>query len=247
MLMTALSLRLAVLSTALPLMLPAQQAPQILHLTYVKVQPGMAMDYREMQQTVMAASKKDGTPWRDVWSTNVFGEPMFVTVFPVGKMERYDTPNPVRKMLDDTEYARYLQRMGRIVANSANVLVRTRPDLSIQSGAAEATRAVITTIDVVPGKQAEFEAFVKSDLKPTWQKAGMKDVWVHQTLMGGSQTEYTIVGLFSKWAEMNDGSPLERSLGMEGMLKLRAKGYGIVNRISNMAAMKIPELSYAQQ
>lgn len=242
---TNLTLRLAITLAASALLLPAQQQPQILHITYVKVQPGMGSEWREMQQTVIAANKKAGTPWRDVWSTNVFGEPTFVTIFPVGKMERYDSPNPVRKMMNDTDYARFVQKMGRIVGESRNVLVRTRPDLSIESGNSKSTRAVVTTIDVVPGKQAEFEAFVKADLKPAWQKAGLKDVWVHQTMMGGSLTEYTIVGLFDKWAEMNDGSPLERSLGMEGMMKLRAKSYGLVNSISNMAAFRIADLSYA--
>ena len=244
MTMNHLTRRLAITLAATAFLLPAQQS-EMLHITYVKVQPGMGNDWREMQQTSIAAYKKEGTPWREVWSTNVFGEPMFVTVFPVGKMERYDTPNPVRKMMNDTDYTRYVQKMGRIVAESRNVLVRTRPDLSIQSGANKPARAVVTTVDVVPGKQAEFEAFVKSELKPAWQKASLKDVWVQQTVMGGSGTEYTIIGLFDKWAEMNEGTAMERALGPEGLQKLRAKAYGIVGSIRNMTASHIDALSYA--
>jgi hypothetical protein len=238
-------LRLAILPAVFVLLLPAQE-PQLLHLVMTKLQPGAAGEYREMQAKVNEAYKKDSVPWRQVWSTSVFGEPQYVAVFPVGKMERYETPNPVRKMLNDTDYAHYSQQMSRLVASSRSVLVTTRPDLSIASENRKPKRAVVTVLIAEPGKQAAVEAVILSDLKPAWQKAGMKDVWVHQTILGGPVTEYTIVALIDNWAEMDSGGPMVRALGREGWDKIRQKVAGLATSIENSVMAHQPELSYMQ-
>lgn len=247
MCMTALIARLAISAAASVLLLPAQQQPELQHLIFTKLHPGMAAEYREMQATVNAAYKKEGTPWRHVWSTSVFGEPGYVVAFPVGKMERYDTPNPMRKMMNDMEYANYLQKMSRIVASSHNVLIRTRPDLGLSSGRTKPVRALVTTIVVEPGKNMEFEAFIRNDIKPAWQKAGMKDVWVDQLVMGGASTEYTFLYLFDKWSEMEGGSPMERALGREAWDKIRSKIAGLATSVKTEVAQFHPDLSYQAQ
>jgi hypothetical protein len=244
--MTALIARLAISGAAFVLLLPGQQ-PELQHLVFTKLHPGMAAEYREMQSALNAAYKKEGTPWRHVWSTSVFGEPGYVAAFPVGKMERYDTPNPMRKMLNDTDYANYVQKMSRVVASSHSVLIRTRPDLGISSGRTKPVRALVTTIVVEPGKHAEFEAFVRNDIRPAWQKAGMKDVWVDQTIMGGTSTEYTFLYLFDKWSEMEGGSPMERSLGREAWDKIRSRIAGLATSVKTEVAQFHPELSYQAQ
>lgn len=243
---TALIARLALSAAAFVMLLPAQQ-PELQHVIFTKVQPGMAAEYREMQAVFNAAYKKEGTPYRAVWSTAVFGEPGWVSVFPVGKMERYDTPNPMRKMMNDTEYANYQQKMGRIVASSHSVLVRTRPDLGLSSGRTKPVRALVTTIVVTPGKNQEFEAFIKNDVRPAWQKAGMKDVWADQTIMGGVSTEYTFLYLFDKWSEMEGGSPMERALGREAWDKIRSRIAGLATSVRTDVANYHADLSYQAQ
>lgn len=245
--MTALIARLAVSAAAFVLVLPAQQQPELQHLIFTKLQPGMATEFREMQAVINAAYKKDGTPWRHVWSTAIFGEQGYVVAFPVGKMERYDTPNPMRKMMNDMEYAAYQQKMSRIVAGSHSVLIRTRPDLGISSGRTKPMRALVTTIIVEPGKFVEFEAFVRNDIKPAWQKAGMKDVWVDQVIMGSSATEYTFLYLFDKWSEMEGGTPMERALGREAWDKVRSKIAGLATSVKTEVAQFHPDLSYQAQ
>lgn len=245
--MTALIARLALSAAAFVLLLPAQQQPELQHVIFTKLHPGMASEFREMQAVYNAAYKKEGTPWRHVWSTSVFGEPGYVVAFPVGKMERYDTPSPVRKMMNDMEFASHQQKMSRIVASSHSVLVRTRPDLGLSSGRTKAVRALVTTIVVTPGKNQEFEAFIKNDVKPAWQKAGMKDVWADQTVMGGVSTEYTFLYLFDKWSEMEGGSPMERALGREAWDKIRGKIAGLATSVRTDVAQLHADLSYQPQ
>lgn len=244
--MTALVARLALSAAAFVLLLPAQQ-PELQHVTFVKLHPGMMAEYREMQATLNAAYKKDGVPYRAVWSTIVFGEPAFVTVFPVGKMERYESPNPVRKSMNDMEYANFLQKSRRIVASSQSVLARTRPDLGLSSGRTKPARALVTTIVVTPGKNQEFEAFIRNEVRPAWQKAGMKDVWADQTIMGGVSTEYTFLYLFDKWSEMEGGSPMERALGREAWDKIRARIAGLATSVRTDVAQYHADLSYQPQ
>lgn len=246
---TVLSLRLALAAAAFALLLPAQQQaqPQLLHLTYIKVQPGMANEWREMQTTVNAAYRKEGTPWRHVWAGAVFSEVHFATVFPVGKMERYDTPNPMRKAMNDTQYQQYIQKASRIVASSHHRLVTTRPDLSLMSQRGAPSHAVVNTIVVEPGRNAAFEAALKADFLPAWRKAGLKDVWVHQTIFGSNPTEYVIVVLFEKWAEMEGGGPMVRALGAEGWDKIRQKLAGIATSVHAQTIRNVPELGYPVQ
>lgn len=244
--MTALIARLALSAAAFALLLPAQQS-ELQHVTFVKLHPGMAAEYREIQAATNAAYKKEGAPYRSVWATAIFGEQMYVTVFPVGKMERYESPSPMRKVMNDTEYANYQQKMRRIVASSQSVLVRTRPDLGLSSGRTKPARALVTTIVVTPGKLQEFEAFVKNDLKPAWQKGGMKDVWADQTIMGGISTEYTFLYLFDKWSEMEGGNPMERALGREAWDKIRARIAGLATSVRTDVAQYQADLSYQAQ
>lgn len=246
--LTALTARLAFSAAAFVLLLPAQQPQsELLHFVTVKVHPGMSTEWLEMQAAINAAFKKEGVPWRHLWSTAVFGEPTFISVFPVGKMERYESPNPLQKTMSGVDFANFMQKAGRVVASSHGVLARTRPDLGLSSGRRKPHRALATTLVVEPGKHAAFEAYIKNDLKPVWQKGGMKDVWVAQSLIGASPTEYTVLYLFDKWTELEGGSPMERALGPEGWEKLRSKVAGVVSSVRNATIMFHTEQSYENQ
>ena len=239
------TLRLGVALAASILTAHAQEQSQMLHLTFVSVNPGMGPDFEEMQKTINDASRKQGTKRREVWTTAIFGEPMYVTVFPVASMATYDSPNPMRASMNDIEYSRFVQRMSRIVRGARQVMVRTRPDLGISSGEHRPnTMAVATSVNVMYGKQAEFERYLKNEVMAALRRAGVKDAWVHQTVMGGPMTEYTLLTPFDKWESMENGSPLERTLGPDGLLALRAKAAGTVTSIQNVVTRRIETLGY---
>lgn len=239
--------RSAILTAAFTLGVYAQQQPELMHMTMVKVHPGMGPEWLELQAQAKAAYQKDGVPWRHVWVPAVFGDAVYYTVFPVGKMERYESPNPMRKTMKEAEYNLYVRRMTRVLSSSQSVLATSRPDLGLGSGRAKPVRAVATTVVVEPGKNMAFEAFVKSELRPAWQKAGMKEVWVAQMLLGGSTTEYVVLYLFDKWSEMEGGSPMERALGKQAWDQVRQKIAGLATSVRNEVIALDQDLSYLPQ
>ena len=79
---------------------------------------------------------------------------------------------------------------------------------------------------------------------PALKKAGVKDAWMHKTMFGGSASEYTVVLLYNKFADVDAGSPLARGLGPDGVAALRAKTQGMIQSTSYTFIRNIPELGY---
>jgi hypothetical protein len=224
----------------------AQDQPEVLRLARVKVKPNMAEEHRALQATINEGLKKAGVPWRDLWQMAGFGDVgSFVSVTPMDTLAVLDGPNPLLKGLGQEAFAAYQSRARNVYESAHYELVRIRRDLSLVSGRSEPpTLAVVTTIRTVPGKEDAFEELIRSDIAPAWKKGGVKDAWVHKTILGGSPQTYTIVVLYEKFAELDGGSPIEKALGPEGMRKLRQKSAGVIASMENMVARRIAELSY---
>ena len=55
--------------------------------------------------------------------------------------------------------------------------------------------AIITVVEIVPGKRAEFEAFIKKDVVPAMQKAQVRGYHVMEVVYGENTGGYiTAVG-----------------------------------------------------
>ena len=106
-----------------------------------------------------------------------------------------DGPNLLLKGLGQEAFATYQSRARNVYESAHHELVRIRRDSSLVSGRSEPPiLAVVTTIRIVPGKEDAFEELIKSDIAPAWEKGGVKDTWVHKTMLGGSPQTYTIRG-----------------------------------------------------
>ena len=85
--------------------------------------------------------------------------------------------------------------------------------------------------------------FVKSEILPVLKKAGVKDYWVHQTILGGDPNEFVVLSLVPNMAELDKPSPMVRVLGREGWLKLTGKIAGVVSSVDMSVTRLDPELS----
>lgn len=224
----------------------SQDGPQMLRMATVKVKLGMNAEYEAAQKEVSDALKKAGVPWRQVWTTTTFGDVgTYVSVTPISKFAEFDQIPPAVKAMGETKYQQYLARVGRCLDSVNYRALIYRPDLSLMSDRqTPVAMALVVTLVVTPGKEAAYEAIIKSDIVPALKKAGVKDAWVHRTLFGGSQSEYTVVVLYEKFAEVDAGSPLARGLGAEGMAALTAKTQGMIQSTNYVFARHIAELSF---
>lgn len=235
-----------VLLTGVQVLTAQAPGPQMFRLTTAKVKFGMSADYIALNAEMTPVFKKAGVPMRLLWATTMFGEAStFATVQPFAKFADFDAGPAIRKVMGDTAYQQYLTRGARMLESVQYRAVRTRPDLSVSSGSnTQPGTALIATVVVAPGKDAAFEALVKSEVLPAIKRAGVKDFWAHQTMFGGNPNEYLFVSLQEKWAELDGGSPLVRGMGAEAFAAYRLKLAGIVESVKYEFSRVVPEASY---
>jgi len=224
----------------------AQDGPQMMRMTTAKVKLGMNAEYEALQKELNEALKKGGVPWRHVWTTTMFGDAgTYISVTPISKFAEFDQPSPAAKAMGDAKYQQYLARAGRCLDSVNYRAIVYRPDLSLMSDRqSEPGLALVVTLVLTPGKEEAYEAIIKSDIMPALKKAGVKDAWMHKTMFGGSASEYTVVLLYNKFADVDAGSPLARGLGPDGVAALRAKTQGMIQSTSYTFIRNIPELGY---
>jgi hypothetical protein len=248
-----LALVVAVLAAAAQQPIAAQTpatAPaksRMLQLVIVNVRPGMMKAYIDYQKSVVIpALQKGGVKWRDSWRTAVFGDPFQIAhVTEVASLDQYDSPPPLRTALGEAGYAAYQEKSGTLISSVKYYLIRTRPELSYMADSANQPKmAILTSVDVMTDKIAEFESFITNDWVPALKTGGGKYYAVSQVVYGGSPTEYmTLVGV-ENFADVGKGHPVMRALGEQGTNQAMAKVGAYTHHVERQLIRLDPDLSF---
>ena len=230
---------------------PPAETPQLLLLQFSKVRPGMGPQYIDLQtKEVMPAQKKGGVLGRQAWSSGISG-PVgeFVFISPIQSMAQFDDQSPMVKALGQEGAAALNAKLAALAEPMGSAIVRTRPDLhyELTPGGPNPPLAVVTIIEIVPGKRMEFEAFLKKDVLPAMQKAKAHSYAVLEVLYGENTGGYiTAIGMDS-YATIGKGHPFQIALGEDGARKLEGRALGIVSKITRFISRHRPELSWSAQ
>jgi hypothetical protein len=238
----------AVPSGQQPTKSPAQ--PQLLYVSIVKVKPGAGADYTAIQtKEVIPAQRKGGGLGRDAWSSGITG-PVGEVVYlsPISSFAQFDNPNPMSKALGAEGAAALNAKVNALAEQKQTMIVRTRPDLSyVPNPGATSPLAMITLVDVVPGRRGDFEAFVKRDVIPAMQQAKAKSYSVMEVVYGDSTNAYVTAVGYDTYEAIGKGHPFQIALGEDGARKLDAKVAGILTRVERFMSRHRPELSWSPQ
>lgn len=224
-----------------------QPVPDLMRISYYKVNAGGTYDFAEGIKLVNEAYKKSGTPWRRAWATTIFGQTYTgVLVTPVKNFAQFDSPGPMAGM-STADNVKFQTLMRSAVEESRHVLARFAPELSIYPGPLpEKTHARMMTTVVKPGKNLEFEEMIKTMLLPALKAAGIKDYRVNRVMLGSAVGEYIIVMPFAKWADVDALPTTEKILGASYKAYL-AKVAETVDRAETQTMTTSPELGYVMQ
>jgi hypothetical protein len=221
-------------------------APSNLYLVRVtRVKPEMVREYRELTQNeAIPAYKKGGVKLQNTMATALFGEAFeFITIEPAESLKQFDGPGPIQKALGAEGQRAFNAKRQRLIAGSHGYIVQLRPDLSAnlpKPDAPPARGALAVRITVAPGRQAEYESSVKTDLLPILQKAFPKGVLTSKVLLGGNGNEYHVLALTDSFADLERG--LTAAVA-EGLMKIQSKTAGIILHTENSVLRYVPELS----
>jgi hypothetical protein len=233
---------------------PAQQKtatrePQWLLVTVTKLNPGVTTEYIDLQtKEVMPAQRKGGSPGRQAWSSGVTGAPReFVYISPITSFAQFDKPAPMVAALGQDGANALNAKLAKLADPQKTMIVRTRPDLSYEPNpsATPSPLALVSLVDVVPGRRMDFEAFVKKDVLPAMQQAKVKGYSVMEIVYGDSTGGYVTAVGYDTYEAIGKGHPFQTALGEDGARKLEAKVTGIVSHLERFISRYRAELSWS--
>ena len=227
----------------------ASKEPQWLMVSITKLNPGVTAEYIDLQtKEVMPAQKKGGGAGRQAWSSGVSGPPReFVYISPITSFAQFDKPAPLVAALGQPGADALNAKVAKLADPQKTMIVRTRPDLSYQPNpsAPPSALAMISIVDVVPGRRTDFEAFVKKDVLPAMQQAKVKSYSVFEIVYGDSTNGYITAVSYDNYEAIGKGHPFQTALGEDGARKLEAKVAGIISRVERFISRHRPELSWS--
>jgi hypothetical protein len=225
---------------------PAQ--PQLLFVNVVKLKPGAAAAYTDLQtREVMPAQRKGGGLGRQAWSSGVAGPVReIVYLSPMASFAQFDKPNPMTTALGQEAAAALNAKVNELSEQQETMIVRTRPDLSyVPNPSATSPLAIVTIVDVMPGRRNDFEAFIKKDVLPAMQQAKAKSYSVMEVVYGESINAYVTAVGYDTYEAIGKGHPFQVALGEDGARKLESRVSGILTRVERFISRHRPELSWS--
>jgi hypothetical protein len=227
----------------------ASKEPQWLIVSITKLNPGATSEYIDIQtKEVMPAQKKGGGAGRQAWSSGISGPPReFVYIAPIVSFAQFDKPSPLVAALGQEGANALNAKIAKLADPQKTMIVRTRPDLSYQPNpsAAPSALALVSIVDVVPGRRSDFEAFVKKDVLAAMQQAKVKSYSVLEIVYGDSINGFITAVGYDSYEAIGKGHPFQTALGEDGARKLDAKVAGIISRVERFISRYRPELSWS--
>ena len=223
----------------------AQDESSWMRVDIQQVLPRELDDFIELQlEEVNPALQRAGVPWRSAWRTAEFGnayERLFVT--PLDSLAELDFGGPLARVLDPDRLVRMQDRVRRTLVNRQSYAVRYRPDLSVESDDVSGlSLAWITTIQVAPGRIADWEAFLRENL-PQFRGADVV-FGVYERVFGPGPAVWQIVENHSSFSELDRPTILQRTFG-EQADQVAARLAGVLLSVERSVLRYDPELSFS--
>jgi hypothetical protein len=225
---------------------PAAQAQEPeqswLRIDTLQVIPEKWDEYREIERDeVIPALRAAGVANRAAWRTAEFGSTYeMVLVRPIADFADYDTGDSFSRALGPREAERLRERLRRCLLRRDSAAILQRSDLSV--GETGRPFAVVTTLDIAPGRSAEYETFLRETL-PSVSEAGVA-FGVYQRLYG-QPNAWLLVQNLDSLAELTLPSGINRAFGPQAAGNLFQGLAGIVTGVERKVFRFDPELSFS--
>lgn len=213
-------------------------APATIRVRQIKIKPGYAYVWRDMQRDVlMPYYKRSKWPFVATYRAR-FGEPTFVVVSAIGTA---DLPRETTE--DGTR--RFREAIQESVEWGRTSVYRKHPDLSFgEPTDAPAAHISVSTITLAPGKRGEFIKNFKENGLPRWKEMGLSSLVTWEIIYGYNTGKFVVVTPIKNYAELAEGTPYYRGMSEEERAELLTGMGGVITDIQRLVADYLPELSY---
>jgi hypothetical protein len=223
----------------------AQETMPWMRVDILEVIPQELNEFIEVQlEQVNPALQRAGVAWRSAWRTAEFGnqyERMFVT--PMDDLADLDRGGPLAFALDRRDRERIEDRVRRTISGHRTYALRYRPELSVESpNAGGLALAWITTLEVAPGRLADWQAFMRERL-PLFR--GDNVVFgMYERYLGSGAAVWQLVENHSSFTELDRPTIMQRALGARTS-DTAARLAGVVLSVERTVLRYDPELSFS--
>ena len=234
-------------AVAKPASQPASATPlPRMAITMVQIKPELINEWQEFQKNdVIPTLRKAGVAERTAVAT-VFGESFeYVFLTPVKSLAERDGDSPIVKALGQEGARAFGEKNRRFIAQQRTYVATVRTDLSYQpTPMASLPVVVVSNFSIAPGRNAEFESYVKNDLTPAHKQMKTGGFIVHQALFGGDGSSFVIATLVPNFAELEKGPAITRAYGQARAAAIQQKLAGIVTHVERTVVRVVPDLSF---
>ena len=223
----------------------AQESMPWMRVDILEVLPSELDEFIEVQaEHVNPALQRAGVPWRSAWRTAEFGnqyERMFVT--PMDNLADLDRGGPLALALDRRDRERVEERVRRTISGHRSYALRYRPELSVEStNVGGLALAWITTLEVAPGRLADWQAFMRERLP---QFRGSNVVFgMYERYLGSGAAVWQLVENHSSFTELDRPTIMQLALGARTS-DTAAGLAGVVLSVERTVLRYDPELSFS--
>jgi hypothetical protein len=181
----------------------------------------------------------------------VLGNPYeFTSIMPLRSMGVFDGPGLLTRTLGPEPGERLQARLRRCINGSRfYILIRVNELSSPPERSKPAPASVALRRRVAPGKQQEYETFLKNEIAPIYRKAKAEGKiagysFARRSLGATAAGEVTQFLYHNNFAEIDRGSVLVQMLGPEAAAKLTAKAAGLFTDVDQVVHRRVAELSF---
>ena len=204
----------------------------------------MVQEYEGYKKQLAAAYKKAGLPIYAVLSNYSGNRNEYTTVTFVMKFGDLDSPSPLVKALGDEAFTNLVRAIGRCVTSTTWYFSLPWDDASIDKGGAMGQYFMRTRVPIATGKNADYRAYVKNELKPVLEKGGVTWYRASVPVFGGPAGTVETMRMLKNLGEIDGGPIPTKVLGAAGAQALAAKAAGLTRGPAQTTLMRIrPELS----
>ena len=237
----------AILAVGLPALASAQTtaaAPQWIRFQVDTVKSEMVQEYEGYKKQMAAAYKKAGQPVYAVLTNFAGNRNEYTTVTFVAKFGDMDGPNPIAKAIGEEAFTNLARGIARCVTSSTRYYSLPWDDVTIDKPGATGQYFLRTRIPIAAGKNAEYRAYLKNELKPVLEKGGVAWYRVSNPVFGGPAGTVETMRMLKNLGEI-DGGPIQtKVLGASGAQALAAKAQGLTRGPAQNTLMMVrPDLS----
>lgn len=220
----------ALASTSLAQPGQPQEIPPWLDVVVAKAKLGHEADLEDrMREMAQAQAGNADAPQVSVFQV-VSGHPNeYHIVIPRPSMAVADTP--AAPPMPPEQMARWEQRISAATESVRFFVARTYPQFTIapDPNAPEPTLLMLRTIQVAPGRQGEYEAWVAQRLMPVLRESNVLGHTLSSGFVGDSPQNFYHAVPLENWAAL-DRNPILEALGEQGFQEFAQSIAGIVQR-----------------